>query len=407
VTGAAGDRRLLRRASITVAVQSALAVAVVVGVMAGGVLLVDGHARAVRVERATRGVWATADDVNDPPSGTWLVSVSASGDRRATAGAPGWLAGLDPAALPDGRGRVDLGEHQVVTWTGTRPSGRRLTAAVDVHPLAEQAERLRTSMIIAALLGVLGAAAAGGLIGRWAVRPLGQALALQRRFVADASHELRTPLTVLTMRAQVLRRHLPDGDVAAEADQLVRDARTMGDVVNDLLLSAELRHEPQRGELVDLKDLAQEVVESLRPLAEERGVEITHVGGSSGHVRGAPSALRRALSSLADNAIAHTHRGGHVRVEVSTQCDLARLVVVDDGEGLDPAEARAMVQRFTRGTTRDSGRRFGLGLALVEEVATAHGGRLEIDGSPGAGASFALVLPLAGAQPRTDSPNGA
>jgi signal transduction histidine kinase len=403
VTAADGDRRLLSRAALAVAVQSAVAVAVAVGVMAGGVLLVDRHARAVRIEQATKGVWRTADDVNDPPSGTWLVSVSPSGDRRTTVGAPGWLVGVDPTALPDGQRRVDLGVHQVVAWTGTRPSGRRLTAVLDVHPLDEQAERLRTSMAIAAALGVLGAAVAGGLIGRWAVRPLGQALTLQRRFVADVSHELRTPLTVLTTRAQVLRRHVGDGDLSVEADQLVRDARAMGDVVNDLLLSAELRHEPQRGECVDLGALADEVVESLRPLAAERGVDIARVGGPSADVRGVPSALRRALSSLADNAIAHTQRGGHVRVEVSAERELVRLAVTDDGEGLDPAEARVMVQRFARGTTRDSGRRFGLGLALVEEVATAHGGRLEIDGSPGAGASFALVLPQAGTQPPGDS----
>jgi signal transduction histidine kinase len=402
-----GDRRLLRRAALAIAVQSAVAVAVAVGVLAGGVLLVDRHERAVRVEQATEGVWRTADDVNDPPSGTWLVSVSAVGDRRVTAGAPGWLAGVDPAALPDGAHRVDLGTHQVVAWTGTRPSGHRLSAVYDVHPLDEQGERLRTSMAVAAVLGVLGAAVAGGLIGRWAVRPLGQALVLQRRFVADASHELRTPLTVLTTRAQVLRRHLRDGDVAAEADQLVRDARAMGDVVNDLLLSAELRNEPRSGERVDLAALAEEVVESLRPLADERGLEITCVGESGAEVRGAPSALRRALSSLLDNAIAHTPSGGHVRVEVSTDEELARLVVRDDGEGLDPAEARVMVQRFARGTTRDSGRRFGLGLALVEEVATAHGGRLEIDGSPGSGAAFGLLLPLDDEPLPADSQNHA
>jgi signal transduction histidine kinase len=54
-----------------------------------------------------------------------------------------------------------------------------------------------------------------------------------------------------------------------------------------------------------------------------------------------------------------------------------------------------MIRRFARGTTRDAGRRFGLGLALVEEVARAHGGRLDVDGAPGVGATFSLVLPRA------------
>jgi signal transduction histidine kinase len=394
VTGVAdSDRRLVRRTTLTMAVQSAVAVAVVVGVMVGGLLLVDRHERAVRVEEATRGVWRTADDVNDPPSGTWLVEVSASGERRSTRDGPSWLADVDPAALPDGEARVHVGEQELVAWTGVRPSGQRLAAVYDVRGMEEQTERVRAAMLAAAALGVLGAALVGGLMGRWAVRPLAEALALQRRFVADASHELRTPLTVLTTRAQVLRRRIAAGDLADEADQLVRDAQAMGEVVNDLLLSAELRHVPQRGDPVDLHALADEVVASLRPLAEERGVTFARTGIGQARVRGARSALRRALSSLADNAIHHTPRGGHVSIDVGSDRAEATVAVIDDGEGLDPVAARAMVRRFARGTSRDEGRRFGLGLALVEEVARAHGGRLEIDGSPGSGASFSLVLP--------------
>ena len=393
---APADRRLLRKATLTMAVQSAVAVAVVVGVMVGGVLLVDRHERAVRVDQATSGVWSSADDVGDPPSGTWLVSVDAAGERRSTRGAPDWVAAVDPARLPDGRARFEVQDHDVAAWTGERPTGRRLTAVYDVRPVEAQTERLRTAMLTAGVLGVLGAALVGWLIGRRAVRPLGDALVLQRRFVADASHELRTPLAVLTTRAQVLRRHVGETGVAAEVDQLIRDARVMGDVVNDLLLSAELRHEPRHGEPVQLGELVTQVVQSLRPLAEDRGVDILDVGPGA-TVLGVPSALRRAVSALADNAIAHTARGGHVRVEVVVVPGSVTVRVADDGEGLDPPAARQLIRRFARGTTHDSGRRFGLGLALVEEVARAHGGRLDVEGSPGVGATFSLVLPaLAG-----------
>jgi two-component system, OmpR family, sensor kinase len=394
VKGAAApdDRRLLRRATVAVAVQSAVAVAVVVGVMVGGVLVVDRHEQAVRVDQATQGVWGSADDVNDPPSGSWLVSVGASGDRRATREAPGWVASVDPERLPDGRARFRVEDHDVAAWTGKRPTGRRLTAVSDIGPIEEQAERLRTAMLTAAALGVLGAALVGLLIGRRAVRPLGEALALQRRFVADASHELRTPLAVLTTRAQVLRRHVGETGLAAEVDQLVRDARVMGEVVNDLLLSAELRHEPRHGEPVQLAELVGQVVASMRPLAEERGISIVGTGPRA-TVLGVPSALRRAVSALADNAIAHTSPGGHVRVEVVIAAGTVALRVTDDGEGLDPQTARLVIRRFARGTSRDAGRRFGLGLALVEEVARAHGGRLDVEGSPGMGATFSLVLP--------------
>jgi signal transduction histidine kinase len=96
---------------------------------------------------------------------------------------------------------------------------------------------------------------------------------------------------------------------------------------------------------------------------------------------------------LVDNAIAHTSRGGHVRVEVVLEPGSVAVQVKDDGEGLDPRTARQMIRRFARGTSHDTGRRFGLGLALVEEVARAHGGSLGVDGAPGVGATFSLVLP--------------
>ena len=80
-------------------------------------------------------------------------------------------------------------------------------------------------------------------MGRRAVRPLAQALALQRDFVADASHELRTPLTLLSTRAQLLARSLQDtdvgGDIREDSRGVVRDTSRMVAVVDDLLLAAD------------------------------------------------------------------------------------------------------------------------------------------------------------------------
>jgi two-component system OmpR family sensor kinase len=168
----------------------------------------------------------------------------------------------------------------------------------------------------------------------------------------------------------------------------------LGDVVNDLLLSVELQHRPQDGEPVDLAALAEDVAQSLQPLAGQRSVAlIASPGPPDCMVSGAPAALRRAIISLVDNAIAHTPAGGHVRVNVVAEANQVTVAVIDDGEGLDPAQAHRLVQRFSRGTSNGGGRRFGLGLALVDEVARAHGGTLIVDGEPGAGASFTIRLP--------------
>ena len=212
-----------------------------------------------------------------------------------------------------------------------------------------------------------------------------QALALQRRFVADASHELRTPLTIVHTRAQLLRSRLrvEDHVGATDPDQLVADTRALGEVVEDLLLSAELDARPSAGVDVDVGRLAQEVVASFSLLAAERSIALTaELGQDACTVRGVPAALRRALGALVDNALGHVSDGGKVRVTVSPAGDQVTLAVIDDGSGLDAADANRLLQRFARGTGDGTGRRFGLGLALVHEVVVAHGGTLTLRGSP-------------------------
>ncbi|MGN6302034.1 MAG: sensor histidine kinase [Angustibacter sp.] len=393
----AADRQLMRRASASVAVQAALAVALVVLAMTAVVLVVDEQQQHRQADSTTRSAWARADDVSDPPSGVWLVLRTEGGRTLVTNGAPAAVREVDPTKQPDGSSRVTADGQELALWTGDRKFGR-LSAVYDLSPRESERNRLLFSLGVAAVLGIAGAAGVGALIGRRAVRPMGEALGLQRRFVADASHELRTPLTVLHTRAQLLRRRLAgqtaDPATRDELDRLVRDAQSLGEVVTDLLLAAELEHAPQRGEPVDVGAVAREVVASLSVLADEREVALTTSGTDDGvDVVGIEAALRRALTALVDNALAHTGSGGHVQVRVSESEGHVLIAVADDGEGLDPGEARDLARRFARGTARDGGRRFGLGLALVDEVARVHGGRLDVDGAPGHGATFTLRLP--------------
>lgn len=256
---------------------------------------------------------------------------------------------------------------------------------------------LQTTLLVAGAIGVVIAGVAGLLIARRAVAPLGEALARQRRFVADAGHELRTPLTVMHTRAQLIARRMPPDDPALPAmRQLLDDSRTLGEIVDELLASAQLSADPGRGEPVDVRDLLSEVTRSMGILADQRQVALTVSAVDGGRVNGSRTALRRALDALVDNAIGHTPAGGTVDLAAHRIGDRMVLSVTDSGEGLAGADPDALTRRFARGPRSadgPGGRRFGLGLALVREVATAHGGTLRLGPGPDGGVRAEIEFP--------------
>jgi two-component system OmpR family sensor kinase len=257
---------------------------------------------------------------------------------------------------------------------------------------------IRDALLVAGIVGVVIAGVVGFIAARRAVAPLGEALALQRRFVADAGHELRTPLTVLHTRAQLLARRMHGDDPARPmVDQLLDDSRVLGEIVDEMLESAALGADPSRGELLDPGELAADVVASMDVLAAQAGVSLAAVGAGGTRVRGSRSALRRAMTALVDNALSHTPSGGRVIVATRNGGDRVLVTITDDGEGLSGDDAARLTERFARGHGRvdgvGGGRRFGLGLSLVREVAAAHGGTFTLADGGGSGVRATIDLP--------------
>ncbi|WP_433618745.1 sensor histidine kinase [Dactylosporangium sp. CA-139114] len=394
------ESRLLRRATAAIAVQVAAAVAatvVLVSVLAFSLTIRAEHRaeeHTVREQTLHAGADLTGTE------GVVLLRRAPDGVVTAGSGTPPAVLRTDVTGLRPGRGNATIGDRHFEVYVVDRADGGRTVGLLDVTAREESGERLIESLLVAGLIGIVAAASVGAVLGRRAVRPLARALSLQRRFVADASHELRTPLAVLHTRAELLQRRLNrDADaerIRAEVAELVADTHALGEVVDDLLLSAELSHRPAGGMVFDAADLARELAASVEPYAAAQHVTLrTDIGAGPMEVTGVRSSLRRALAALIDNALAHVSAGGIVTVAVDRVDDRVCLAVVDDGVGLDPARAGHLLARFARGDhpVDRPGRRFGLGLALVQEVVDAHGGQLRIDGRPGHGARFTMLLP--------------
>ncbi|MDT7539584.1 MAG: two-component system, OmpR family, sensor kinase [Actinomycetota bacterium] len=347
---------------------------------------------------------ASADDVGDPPPGAWLVLVR-GGVVSSSPGLPTKVAPL-VAELRSGAGsRVQIqdidvddgGAYRVATQ---RRSQQLVQVVLDLRREQSDRARLLKTMGAAGGLALVVAAALGALLGRRAVRPLVEALELQRTFVADASHELRTPLTLLSTRAQLVneavqRGHLDD-DVLADSAGIVADVHRLGEVLEDLLVAADPAGQAP-AEVVELAELVTGAVDSARAHAEQAGVTLAaHVSPAPERtqVRGASAALRRAVLSLVDNAIDHTPTHGAVTVRVERRGGDVVITVSDSGPGIEPAAAKQILQRFHSGGQRAGRAHYGLGLALSHDVANRHGGRLRLLDSA-IGATFELTVPAA------------
>ncbi|WP_154606001.1 MULTISPECIES: sensor histidine kinase [Arthrobacter] len=253
------------------------------------------------------------------------------------------------------------------------------------------------AMLVAGLGGILAAGAIGWLSARSAIRPLGKALALQRRFIQDASHELRTPLTILDARVQLAERKVPPGsDAARLLAQIRTDTAALSTTVQELLLAATGDHDSPV-DPVNVSTVVDAVIADLQDLAGSRGVHLEVKHGGDARVRIQANSLRRAVLGLVDNALNHTPSGGDVTVRTSLVGRDARITVSDTGTGISGIDQARVFERFARTSDAPVGgrRSYGLGLALVREIATAAGGRIDISATGPRGTVMELTLPAA------------
>ncbi|WET76573.1 ATP-binding protein [Amycolatopsis sp. QT-25] len=216
------------------------------------------------------------------------------------------------------------------------------------------------------------------------------AVTRQSRFTSDASHELRTPLASLRTQLEVLLAHPDRLDWRDACRNALLDVTRLQDLVGDLVLLGKLDNAaPERFTPVRLS----EVVESC--LSGRQGVRAEIEEDPT--VLGDRGRLERLLRNLVDNAQRHTRTG--VEVTASTVDGFGVLTVTDDGPGIPAADRERVFDRFVRlddGRARDDGGA-GLGLAIVAEIARAHGGTVEVADHDG-GARLVVRLPSAEAR---------
>ncbi|MFC5719545.1 sensor histidine kinase [Streptomyces gamaensis] len=225
---------------------------------------------------------------------------------------------------------------------------------------------------------------------------LEEAVAAQRRLVADASHELRTPLTALRTNAELLARadRLTPERRERAAAALGRQLREVTGMVGDLIELARDEEPQQLVEPVRLDALVERVVADARghwPAAVFT-VDVT-VTGTAAVVPGVPARLARLLSNLLDNAAKFSPPGGAVEVRLARTDSGLDLTVRDHGPGIAPEDLPYVFDRFYRSRQARALPGSGLGLAMARQIARAHGAGLTAGTARTGGALFRLRFP--------------
>jgi two-component system, OmpR family, phosphate regulon sensor histidine kinase PhoR len=225
------------------------------------------------------------------------------------------------------------------------------------------------------------------------------ALAQREDFVSSVSHELRTPLTSVLGYLE-LASDDPTATEAVRAHLRVaeRNAERLLHLVSDLLLAARTR---ERGvefdrEVVDLRNLVAETVQSQLPHAQTAGLAIRHHLTEPCRVLGDRTRLGQVVDNVLSNAIKYTPAGGEVEVTLRPAADVARVTISDTGIGIAGADQDKLFTRFFRAPAVRNGAVVGtgLGLHLSRQIVEAHGGTIELTSALGAGTSVEIRLPV-------------
>ncbi len=231
-----------------------------------------------------------------------------------------------------------------------------------------------------------------GMLGR-----LEESSDAQRAFIHDTSHELRNPLAVMATNLDVVM-----GDVSASADDYRRVAGVVrrsidriAKTVEDLLTYARQGERSGPSDRVDPVSLVEEVAEEFRGPAAERQLEIVTRLEPLAPVDADATAVRAALQNLVGNAVRLAPIGTSIVIGAGERDGWVWLAVRDEGPGIPEPQQPLVWQRYWRGDGpgRPDPDRSGLGLAIVRQVAEAHGGTVQLFSQPGSGSTFVIWIP--------------
>jgi len=314
-----------------------------------------------------------------------------------------------------GAGSVDLVQLPA-GWQRIAEAGIRTDGAMIIAPIIVRGRRLGALLISRSGTNATYSTADVALVEELALRvgvafdnaqlynEARQAIRLRDEFLAIAAHELRTPLTAVLGSTQALQRRLLREQTLSERDQrslqtVVQQTQRLNKLIGTLLdlsriQSGQLSLEPVS---MDICVLVHRVVDDMQTTLEHHTFELICPDGEI-NIAGDSLRLEQALQNLLQNAVKYSPAGGRIVVEVALETQHVMVRVTDQGIGIPLADQAQLFERFYRSdnTLAFQIRGLGIGLAVVKDVVTRHGGTVTVSSSEGQGSTFTVRLPLLG-----------
>lgn len=214
---------------------------------------------------------------------------------------------------------------------------------------------------------------------------------MRLEFFANASHELKTPLTTIKGFNDMISLKTNDETLKGYSQKIDKETERMLSLIDDMLNLSKLENlsAPREYSDVNIKDIAEEVAENLKPLAEKKNVSVTVSGELT--LRGEREHFYELVKNLAENAVRYNKNGGYAKIELSSE-DGKTITVSDNGIGIDDEHQGRIFERFYRvdkSRSRATGGT-GLGLSIVKHVCELYGAEISLKSRLGFGTTVTV-----------------
>ncbi|QCX47622.1 two-component sensor histidine kinase [Arcanobacterium haemolyticum] len=222
----------------------------------------------------------------------------------------------------------------------------------------------------------------------------------RRDFVANVSHELKTPVGAVRLLAETIHSVADEPEhVRHFSEKMMAESERLGNLVKEIIQLSQLQEGDSLADsdVVSVDQVIEEALDRVRIEAENRNVSLISGGRSGLRVYGDQALLTTAIRNLLDNAVRYSRPHSRVSISAINQDGEVHVIVLDQGEGIEPDVQPRIFERFYRGDkarSRETGGS-GLGLAIVKHVVADHGGRIKLWSEVGKGSTFTVILPEA------------